>query len=221
MTLAKLTGTTLNTIGRTISSSGNTMQIVWDPPGWQNEKGTFSFQIHYTPLKMQCQEWLDHHLGWLKSPDKLSDMGNNVTCHWVVTVSNIYSLTLEMISYDLQIGSEYLAIYHGGSNQSELLKNLTGVLQQSIHVSTPENQLFVLFQTNQVRSMTEFSMKIHKIDKCQYWLDLENHQLTSPNYPKSYDHYMLCKWHISTEEHFYITLNFQEFEVRILSFYCT
>ena len=116
MTLAKLTGTTPNTIGRTISSSGNTMQI--ELKGWGSEKGTFSFQIHYTPLKMQCQEWLNHHLGWLKSPDKLSDMGNNVTCHWVVTVSNIYSLTLEMISYNFQIGSEYLAIYPGGSNQS-------------------------------------------------------------------------------------------------------
>ena len=189
------------------------MQIEWNPSG-----GTFSFQIHYTPLKMQCQEWLNHDLGWLKSPDKLSDMGNNVTCHWVVTVSNIYSLTLEMISYDFQMGSEYLAIYHGGSNQSELIKNFTGVLQQSINVSTSENQMFVLFQTTQVRSMTEFSMKIHKIDKCQYWLDLENHQLTSPYYPIPYDHNMLCEWHIATEEHFYISFNIQEFEVRFLSF---
>ena len=51
-------------------------------------------------------------------------------------------------------------------------------------------------------------------DPCQDWLDLENKKLTSPNYPDWYDPNTACTWKLTTNEGYYISLDFKIIYVR-------
>ena len=54
-------------------------------------------------------------------------------------------------------------------------------------------------------------------DDCQYWKNLEDMTLSSPNYPKWYNADGVgCDWLISAPEGFIITLEFNHFHVRYL-----
>ena len=46
-------------------------------------------------------------------------------------------------------------------------------------------------------------------DPCQDLLDLVNKKLTSPNYPEYYDLNTVCKWNLTTEKGYYISLDFE------------
>ena len=46
-------------------------------------------------------------------------------------------------------------------------------------------------------------------DPCQDWLDLINKKLTSPNYPEFYDPNTVCKWNLTTDKGYYISLDFE------------
>ena len=54
-------------------------------------------------------------------------------------------------------------------------------------------------------------------DICQYWKNLDEMILSSPNYPKSYNaDGVRCEWLISAQEGFIIALEFNDFDVRNL-----
>ena len=50
-------------------------------------------------------------------------------------------------------------------------------------------------------------------DPCQNWLDLINMKLTSPNYPEVYDPNTVCKWKLTTDKGYYISLDFDHIHV--------
>ena len=52
-------------------------------------------------------------------------------------------------------------------------------------------------------------------DNCQYWKNLDEMKLSSPNYPKFYlEDGVECEWIISAQEGFIIALEFNHFDVR-------
>ena len=51
------------------------------------------------------------------------------------------------------------------------------------------------------------------VDPCQDWLDLINKKLTSPNYPDVYDPNTVCKWNLTTNKGYYISLDFERIAV--------
>ena len=51
------------------------------------------------------------------------------------------------------------------------------------------------------------------VDPCQDWLDLINKKLTSPNYPDVYDPNTVCKWNLTTNKGYYISLDFERIYV--------
>ena len=54
-------------------------------------------------------------------------------------------------------------------------------------------------------------------DNCQYWKNLQDMTLSSPNYPKWYNADGIgCEWLISAPEGFIIALEFNHFHVRYL-----
>ena len=57
-------------------------------------------------------------------------------------------------------------------------------------------------------------------DNCQYWKNLDEMTLSSPNYPKWYkpDDMGGCEWLISAQEGFIIALEFNHFDVSNLSY---
>ena len=53
-------------------------------------------------------------------------------------------------------------------------------------------------------------------DNCQYWMNLDEITLSSPNYPKWYNADGVgCEWLISAPEGFIIALEFNHFHVSI------
>ena len=46
-------------------------------------------------------------------------------------------------------------------------------------------------------------------DPCQEWLDLINQELTSPYYPLHYEPNTICKWNLTTNKGYYISLDFE------------
>ena len=51
-------------------------------------------------------------------------------------------------------------------------------------------------------------------DNCQYWKNLDEMKLSSPNYPKFYlEDGVECEWIISAQEGFIIALEFNHFDV--------
>ena len=50
-------------------------------------------------------------------------------------------------------------------------------------------------------------------DFCQDWLDLVNKRLTTPNFPYMYDPNTICRWNLTTEKGYYISLDFEHIYV--------
>ena len=53
-------------------------------------------------------------------------------------------------------------------------------------------------------------------DNCQFWKNLDEMTLSSPNYPKLYNDGVGCEWLISAPEGYIIALDFNDFHVSIL-----
>ena len=51
--------------------------------------------------------------------------------------------------------------------------------------------------------------------KCESWLDINQKQLLSPNYPNFYDIITSCDWLITVKHGHHIELKFHEFDVSI------
>ena len=66
------------------------------------------------------------------------------------------------IYIQIDSGFEYLKIYEGGSEYSDLVKNITGSHKQS-NVSVPGNQMFVKFETTSKVASEGFRAFIHRI----------------------------------------------------------
>ena len=61
---------------------------------------------------------------------------------------------------------------------------------------------------------------IHTDDNCQYWKNIEDMTLSSPNYPKWYNADGIdCEWLISAPEGYIIALEFNHFDVNYLPYF--
>jgi len=61
---------------------------------------------------------------------------------------------------------------------------------------------------------------IYTDDKCQYWKNIEDMTLSSPNYPKWYNADGIdCEWLISAPEGYIIALEFNHFNVNYLPYF--
>ena len=49
--------------------------------------------------------------------------------------------------WQLENGNDFLSIHNGGSDDSEMVAKLTGIMNETT-ISIPENQMFLVFHTN-------------------------------------------------------------------------
>ena len=139
-----------------------------------------------------------------------------------------------MLQFNPHSDGDYISIYDiDDIGNYNLISNLTGPdlgpRSQSYQsnwdtkiISSPSNKMMVEFITDD----KEFSGFLSGFDaaidylpvpsqQCELWLDMNVKMIKSPNYPDSYDNNILCKWLITVQHGFHITLIFQEFDVRI------
>ena len=151
----------------------------------------------------------------MKGNGNCNDENNNCGCEWdggdccrITSNANTWYCSdcecLELIGND---GNDFLSIHNGGSDDSELVAKLTGTMGET-NISIPGNQMFVVFNTNEVNvrkgfhalimESMYFDINYPKIDielsidgtifkffiddYCQYWLNTDDGILTSPNF---------------------------------------
>ena len=106
----------------------------------------------------------------------------------------------------MEDNNDYLSIHNGGSDDSEMVANLTGKMND-IKISISGNQMFLVFKTNneivskgfhafimerkyfdqnkhlEITYVLSQSNNFYLIDDhCQYWLNNADGTLTSPNF---------------------------------------
>ena len=138
----------------------------------------------------------------------------------------------------MEDNEDFLHIHDGGSDDLEIIANLTGTINET-KISIAGNQMFVVFHTNDdivkngfhaliMESKCTFIIGwvlincdivscIHYFldDHCQYWLNETAGMLTSPNFANygEYDHNLNCTWILHANEGFYVTIKIEHFFV--------
>ena len=123
---------------------------------------------------------------------------------------------------------DYILIYDGNS---KLISRLTGSDQgpKSIstssnwdkkRISSPNNQMMVEFISDDVFEYSGFSAIIQftqlKSQICESWLNTDNKNFQSPNYPNPYHTNTSCSWLITVRHGFHIEIKLHEFNVNIM-----
>ena len=159
-----------------ISSTTNKMIIEFKSDDSHQYKG-FSASIYFTPVPIKkCESWLDINKSIFKSPNHPQIYYDSIKCSWLITVDPDYHITLDIFDFyvryqiqnhdildtfrnlyqyllslilKLQIEADtaFLLVYDGGSEQAEIIGNFDKEIND-VKISTPRNQLFVVFHTN-------------------------------------------------------------------------
>ena len=156
------------------SSSSNKMCVVFRTDAHIEETG-FSASISYTPIpSKECQTGLNMTEKNVKSPNYPQLYHNDIKCKWLITVPYGLHITLKFLEIDVRFFSnqnflvwmiswyffvfifcqledskDFLYIYDGGSDDTEIVANLTGTINETMIVAIPRNQMMMVFTTNE------------------------------------------------------------------------
>ena len=151
----------------------------------------FSASIYFTPVPIKkCESWLDIKKSIFKSPNHPQIYYDSIKCSWLITVDPDYHITLDIFDFyvryqiqnhdildtfrnlyqyllslilKLQIEADtaFLLVYDGGSEQAEIIGNFDKEIND-VKISTPRNQLFVVFHTNGKNASIRLNAKVIK-----------------------------------------------------------
>ena len=85
-------------------------------------------------------------------------------------------------------------------------------------ISSTSNKIMIEFISDDKLEYTGFlaSFQFTQLQsKCESWLDMNQKNLRSPNYPNFYDNITSCDWLITVKHGHHIELKFHEFDVSI------
>ena len=133
----------------------------------------FSTSIHYSPLpSKQCEKGLDMTVKTIQSPNYPDSYDNDLTCKWLISVPHGSHITLKFLQFEVRFlvilissdlfsnhcyclfllqmedTNDFLSIHNGGSDDSEMVANLTGQMNDA-KILIPGNQMFLVFHTNE------------------------------------------------------------------------
>ena len=87
-------------------------------------------------------------------------------------------------------------------------------------ISSPHNQMMVEFISDDNLEYRGFSAIIQftqlKSQICESWLNTDNKNFQSPNYPNPYHTNTSCSWLITVRHGFHIEIKLHEFNVNIM-----
>ena len=138
-----------------------------------NEFIGFSTFIHYSQLpSKECKMGLDMIKKTIQSPNYPDSYDNDLTCKWLISVPHGSHITLSFSQFDVRFlvilissdlfsnhcyclfllqmedTNDFLSIHNGGSDDSEMVTNITGQIKDT-KVSTSGNQMFVVLHSNE------------------------------------------------------------------------
>ncbi|XP_041458355.1 cubilin-like [Lytechinus variegatus] len=203
-----------------ISSSGNTMRVVFSTDGSIAGRG---FQARYDSNDASvCGGQITvgpGGSGYIFSPQYgLANYSNNVMCEWTLgnsanTNSSLY-LTFDD-GFDLESHStcsfDYLQLFEGPDDSGVELERFCG--------RTAPNPYFIPFQTTFLRFRTDGSVvgegfrMLYQASGCGGIVSGTSGVITSPNFPNDYNHDDHCAWRIDAPVGETITYTFTSFDI--------
>ncbi|XP_072174323.1 cubilin-like [Diadema setosum] len=203
-----------------ISSSGNTMKVIFRTDGSVSGRG-FSARYDSSDASV-CGGQLTVSPGesaYIMSPQYgLANYSNNLNCEWVLgnAVNVNSSMYLSFVGdFDLETHTtcvyDYLQVFEGVDDSGVELVRFCGT-------QTPD-PFFIPFQTAFLRFRTDgsivglgFRMQ-YEASACGGVVTGTNGVITSPNYPQPYDHNDHCVWRIEAPAGETITYTFTAFDI--------
>ncbi|XP_078593517.1 cubilin-like [Branchiostoma floridae x Branchiostoma japonicum] len=160
--------------------------------------------------------------GPVTSPNYPGNYGNNETCDWLITVPTASRIRLTFDSFNLQNGSDFLAVYDGGNVSASQLQSLTG--SQTVNpITSTSNVMFLRFTSDGSGTAQGFQFSYTNTTAvpvpttapgCGGILTAPpGGTVTSPNYPDVYNNGENCNWLITAPEGSRIRLTFDSFDV--------
>ncbi|XP_071826204.1 cubilin-like isoform X2 [Apostichopus japonicus] len=207
-----------------VSSSGNTMRVVFTTDGSENGRG---FQASYNSRDASiCGDTLQTtppSLGIISSPGYGlvgQTYSDNLACDWTLSNTQIVNSSLYLAfdeGWGLEPGTncihDYLEIRRGVDQNAPLIARLCGgTVPPSI--SSPWNTLFIRFRTD--ISVGDKGFKIlYKGTDCGGIVTGTSGVITSPNFPAAYRDEDHCAWLIEAPEGAILSMTFTNFSLEV------
>ena len=135
--------------------------------------------------------------------------------------------------FDVNSNGDYIAIYNIDSNgNSKILAHLNGLdsgpKSQFMNIGNWEkkiisslgNQMMIEFRSDDSLELSGFSASINyyplQSEDCNSWLNMNEGNLKTPDYPNTYHNVISCKWLITVKHGYFISLKFMMFDVIFL-----
>lgn len=174
-------------------------------------------RLHFACMKLELYGCKFKCGGYLpEAPGDLlaaSSEIENVDCFWQVHLPKSTKINFDFINFDLPCNMGHVEIRGSGSSygRSQLLGHLCGYTLAPPPVVSNGNKMWIRFQSNSSDPL--IGLYGTYFPNCDYQFNSSKGVLTTPNFPKNYNHNSLCKWLISVPKGKAVKITFFDFEV--------
>lgn len=174
-------------------------------------------RIHFACMKLElygckfkCGGYLPQAPGDLLAASLETE---NIDCFWQVHLPKSTKINFDFINFDLPCSMGQVDIRGSGSSfgRSQLLAHLCDYISAPPPVVSNGNKMWIRFQSNSSDPL--IGLYGTYFPNCDYQYNSSEGALTTPNFPKNYNHNSLCKWLISVPKGKAVKLTFFDFEV--------
>jgi len=193
-----------------ILSSGGALLVVFtsdDSAVYSGFQASYKF-VAYEPTS--CNYLLTDASGDFSSPNFPANYENNLNCQWGIVARGNAKIKLNFVSFDTEKDVDFIKVYDGPSNSSDLLLSHSGS-DVPPSVNSTSQVLLVEFTTNALITFQGFQAFYISAVDCSALFSETSGSFSSPNYPNSYDNELNCRWTIIPSEYMKINLTFNSF----------
>ncbi|KAG8443219.1 hypothetical protein GDO86_011865 [Hymenochirus boettgeri] len=198
----------------TVQSGSNKLLVIFNADHSIHGGG---FYANWTSDSLGCGGYLHTDSGNIKSPGWPQNFPLNSRCTWRIQ-------THESTHFELRFNSQFHIPDDNGQCQRSYVK-VWGAAEEDLLITacgetapaaviSPNSEIRIVFQSQDTPG-SGFSASF--LSRCGANFTKPNGRIVSPNYPNIYGSNMRCNYTIQAEDHMFIVLRFQNFELELSS----
>lgn len=134
---------------------------------------------------------LSEATGSFEDGSGVKQYGNNLDCEWLIVNSEVQQLVVFIENFDTEENSDFLRVYDGSNADSELLVELSGVVEDTFFIASG-NTLYLNFETNSTNRGEGWELSygeaiIPEFDSDLIEIEIDNSVTFSDNSTGDYD----------------------------------
>ena len=205
-----------------IISSSNTLYITFTTNESVQEEGwSIEYQsIENIPYTGCGNSSLTDDSGTFTDGSGSSKYDNNLSCSWTITVDEDSVVQLSFSEFDVEQGYDYVKIYDGLDDESDLIASYTGsTLPPSVQSSG--NSLYVVFETDEMTRSQGWTIEYSSTTKEEAVtcgsnvLDESEATFSDGSAFDDYQANLNCSWSIEVHPDSLVYLTFSEFNTEL------